>query len=451
MEERHTEQEGSSPASNTPDSPVTSSEKPPHLSGSPPAARAGVEEPEAEPVPKGPLMFTFSGKTGEFFKIWIVNILLTICTVGIYSAWAKVRTKRYFYGNTSINGDSFAYHANPLSILIARLIVAALVIGGVYWLGQTILGKAVYLTFLSFFLPWALVRGFAFNARNSSYRNIRFSFQKKYLPLYLIYSPYIISFLLAGWIPFFHFTGDATAPVLMEGTVGEEDPKNLQEVLASLELALQILAASLLLIVFASPFFLRAYHRYKAEKHSLGDIPFSFGGVGLRGYFLIIGKVILLLITLILLVLAGHWFIVNFVLQLLLYQPLPDEVSLIAITAIIYIVVIFLIPQYIGACLFSIFWQNLKFEGGHSDCTIKPLTFFFKILLVNALAIVFSLGLLYPWAKIRRSRYVAEHLSVRIEDAAVLSRIKRAKEREEGALGEEFEAVEGFDFDIGLV
>ena len=41
----------------------------------------------------------FRGKTGEFFGIWIVNVFLTIITLGIYSAWAKVRTNRYFYGN----------------------------------------------------------------------------------------------------------------------------------------------------------------------------------------------------------------------------------------------------------------------------------------------------------------------------------------------------------------
>ena len=38
----------------------------------------------------------FNGRGGEFFGIWIVNILLSIITLGIYSAWAKVRTKRYF-------------------------------------------------------------------------------------------------------------------------------------------------------------------------------------------------------------------------------------------------------------------------------------------------------------------------------------------------------------------
>ena len=39
----------------------------------------------------------FHGKAGEFFSIWIVNLLLTIVTRGSYSAWAKVRTNRYFY------------------------------------------------------------------------------------------------------------------------------------------------------------------------------------------------------------------------------------------------------------------------------------------------------------------------------------------------------------------
>ncbi|RYZ95608.1 MAG: DUF898 family protein, partial [Proteobacteria bacterium] len=30
----------------------------------------------------------FRGQAGEFFRIWIVNTLLTILTLGIYSAWA---------------------------------------------------------------------------------------------------------------------------------------------------------------------------------------------------------------------------------------------------------------------------------------------------------------------------------------------------------------------------
>ena len=61
--------------------------------------------------------FKFTGKAGEFFAIWIVNVALTILTLGIYSAWAKVRTHQYFYGNTYLADASFRYTANPVQIL----------------------------------------------------------------------------------------------------------------------------------------------------------------------------------------------------------------------------------------------------------------------------------------------------------------------------------------------
>ena len=49
----------------------------------------------------------FTGKAGEYFAIWIVNVALTILTLGIYSAWAKVRTNQYFYGNTFLADSAF--------------------------------------------------------------------------------------------------------------------------------------------------------------------------------------------------------------------------------------------------------------------------------------------------------------------------------------------------------
>ena len=49
----------------------------------------------------------FEGKGGEYFRIWIVNVLLSIVTLGIYSAWATVRTRRYFYANVKLAGEGF--------------------------------------------------------------------------------------------------------------------------------------------------------------------------------------------------------------------------------------------------------------------------------------------------------------------------------------------------------
>ena len=119
---------------------------------------------------------TFSGNGFEFFGIWIVNIVLSILTLGIYSAWAKVRTMRYFYGNTSLAGSSFAYMASPIAILKGRLIaIALLILYGVFSQLQPVisllLGTAVF-----FLAPLVLVRSFRFRLQNTDYRGMRFDF-----------------------------------------------------------------------------------------------------------------------------------------------------------------------------------------------------------------------------------------------------------------------------------
>src|SRR6266853_342313 len=78
----------------------------------------------SDPVKRHPVEFT--ADAGEYFRIWIVNLALTIFTLGIYSAWAKVRKRRNFYGHTRGDGESFEYRANPIAILTGRLIAVAL-------------------------------------------------------------------------------------------------------------------------------------------------------------------------------------------------------------------------------------------------------------------------------------------------------------------------------------
>ena len=51
---------------------------------------ASITQGADAPKPTSILNFEFRGDGMEYFKIWIVNILLTIVTLGIYSAWAKV-------------------------------------------------------------------------------------------------------------------------------------------------------------------------------------------------------------------------------------------------------------------------------------------------------------------------------------------------------------------------
>jgi uncharacterized membrane protein YjgN (DUF898 family) len=122
----------------------------------------------------------FSGRGAEFFGIWIVNILLTIVTLGIYSAWAKVRTTQYFYGHTKVDGHSFRYLATPIQILKGRIIaVAVFALISVLSTFSPFFGLMAALAFL-IALPWILVQGMKFSLRMTSYRNVRFGFHGTY-------------------------------------------------------------------------------------------------------------------------------------------------------------------------------------------------------------------------------------------------------------------------------
>ncbi len=135
----------------------------------PPAAISASKEERRLP-------FEFTGTGGEFFRIWIVNRLLSIVTLGIYSAWAKVRTNRYFHGNTRLDGNSFEYLADPVKILKGRLIAFALFV--VAFVAEKISPflSVAFSLLLFFALPWIVVRGLSFRNQNVAWRGVRFGF-----------------------------------------------------------------------------------------------------------------------------------------------------------------------------------------------------------------------------------------------------------------------------------
>ncbi|HPV44474.1 MAG TPA: YjgN family protein, partial [Methylotenera sp.] len=118
----------------------------------------------------------FQGKASEYFGIWIVNLLLTLLTLGIYSAWAKVRRKKYFYNNTLIQNVGFDYHAKPTAILKGRIIAFVFFVG--YSMSANVhpILPALFMLILFTALPWLVVRGSLFNAHNTSHRGLRFDF-----------------------------------------------------------------------------------------------------------------------------------------------------------------------------------------------------------------------------------------------------------------------------------
>ncbi|MHB1083668.1 MAG: YjgN family protein [Thiobacillus sp.] len=118
----------------------------------------------------------FTGRGGEYFAIWIVNIALTLVTLGIYSAWAKVRTLRWFYGHTLLDNQAFTYLATPMQILRGRLIALAALVA--YYAISYFAPMLAVVFIVAFFigLPWIVVSSLRFHARMSAYRGLRFNF-----------------------------------------------------------------------------------------------------------------------------------------------------------------------------------------------------------------------------------------------------------------------------------
>jgi len=130
----------------------------------------------AEHAVQDELPLSFTGSGGEYFKIWIVNVVLSIITLGIYSAWAKVRRERYFLNNTVLEYSPFEYHADPVRILKGRLLVASvLIVANIAAEFNPILNALVSILFLVL-LPWMISKAMRFRAHNTSWRGLRFRF-----------------------------------------------------------------------------------------------------------------------------------------------------------------------------------------------------------------------------------------------------------------------------------
>lgn len=349
----------------------------------PPWVQAAAQP--APPVRQAP--FQFTGNASEYFRIWIVNMLLTILSLGIYSAWAKVRTRQYFYRNTWVDGSSFDYLAKPIPILKGR-IIAALALGALF-AAQTY-NPALYVGLLVVYLmltPWVVAASLAFNARNSAYRNIRFAFA---------------------------------------GRWGE-----------ALGMYLGTMAVALVTCGFGYPYTQWRFTRFFASRHMYGDLPFRWtttSGAYFRAYLIALAMALPGYIILLLVAITG-------VKSGVKTGPTP---AFILGMGLFYFYLL-LPTAFVKAQMGNLLYGGL-FVGRHSFVSQQRTLELFKIYLVNLLAIAVSLGLLIPWAKIRLARYRASTLTLNVVGEL---RAESLLDYDPNAVGAGFNDLGDMDLGIG--
>ncbi|MCG9752517.1 DUF898 domain-containing protein [Vibrio brasiliensis] len=118
----------------------------------------------------------FLGSGRGFFRIWIIDFILSALTLGIYSVWARDRMRHYFLRNTQLAGDNFDYQASRLKALITGLLAFFIVVGLALLFGGHKWGLFYIMIFCSALSPWLFWRHLKLVAGMTSYRGITFSF-----------------------------------------------------------------------------------------------------------------------------------------------------------------------------------------------------------------------------------------------------------------------------------
>ncbi len=349
--------------------------------------------------------FSFSGNAKEYFGIWIVNLFLSIVTLGIYTAWAKVRRLRYFYGNTWLDGHNFEYHAKPMQILIGRIIVVAYLIftqvmANIYPVAGLILILPYFIL-----LPWVINKALSFNARMTSYRNVRLGFEGTYwrsLGIFIL-MPLAVS-LSGGFI----------APIASQ-------------------MAMNYLGSN------------TRYGGLKFETNTpLGALYGNFGAsivFTLAGFF-VMGIALIGVFTA-----SGSGFGEVFS----QFDPTGEATNILAQIGIfgsiiaIYSVVIFAFVFY-KTGVRNIAYNHTLLDGVHRFKSSMSRLRYVWIIFSNFFAVIFTVGLLRPWAAVRSWRYMVSHTAFIQVGEFPLS--KNVDDPEGNAATAEYLDIDGIDFGL---
>ncbi|CAM3734849.1 YjgN family protein [Roseateles saccharophilus] len=149
------------------------------------------------PLPAAPrvLEIRFTGSGSEYFRIWAVNLLLILVTLGLYLPFAKARRIRYFYANTLVDGQALGFHGDPWKMFRGFLLLVVLM--GAYSGAGRFSPTAAVVAFLILCAVWpALWRAsLQFRLGNTSWRGLRMRFEGSLKDAYLACAPLYLPLL----------------------------------------------------------------------------------------------------------------------------------------------------------------------------------------------------------------------------------------------------------------
>ncbi|MFN7114448.1 MAG: YjgN family protein [Alphaproteobacteria bacterium] len=351
----------------------------------------------------------YSGQTGSVYKIWLLNIFLTVITLGIYSFWGKTRMRRYLTGSFRLGGDNFEYTGTGKELFIGFLKVLPVVIAlyaAAFFLPHQLV-MVIYLPILYLF-PVAIFMAMRYRLNRLTWRGIRAR---------LTGSP-------------FRFGGFALWRMFLN-------------------------IVSFGILIPASDI---ATYGYMANRAGIGNVRAKFDGkvaALIRTHIVtlilcvvsILGTVGAVMGIAYLSVSSGTGDLGRAASQVADRFGRMQAMSAAAPVGIILsIFVVIMIRSYYHAALMREKMRGLTLGKIRFKCTATGFDVL-KLRLGNLLIIVFTLGLGFPVVIQRRMRFMADKLIVGgdLDDAQMMQAA-----RESGAAGEGLDDIFGIDADLGI-
>jgi uncharacterized membrane protein YjgN (DUF898 family) len=359
---------------------------------------SGVTASAPAPMERAPEQLRFTGTGSGYFGIWIVNLLLTLITLGIYSAWAKVRRLQYFYRHTELAGSSFDFHGSPVRILIGRILALVLLFLYNYSVRLQSWLTLVIIVGLAVIMPWLLRNSFRFRLYNASWRGTRFHFRGGLGGAYRV-------FLLNGFL-------------------------------------------ALITLYIMAPFMHQRLKAYQHDNSWFGKTRFSFHASAGQFYLIYLLLFAAMVGFLIVVIGSGIFGTLIAISQASKHGGHIDPRAAVRAVVILYGAAIALgvsIGPAFTALSSNLIWSNTRVGEHRIECKMSPWMLIW-ISASNLVLIALTLGLYIPWAVVRLTKYRVE--CVRLLPASDLQEFVAAEPEALGAVGEEAAAV--FDFDIAL-
>jgi uncharacterized membrane protein YjgN (DUF898 family) len=369
-----------------------------------------------------PLQFTGTGS--EYFRIWIVNMLLMLVTLGLYYPWAKVRKLRYFYGNTLVEDHPLDFHGDPKKMLKGFLLVGLLFL--LYSASGHFSPTAGFIAFVIIMAiaPALLKSSMQFRLANTSWRGLRFRFTGSTPDAYRAVLPLLVPTLL------------------MSAAAIGVDIKSANS--ANMKSYMIIYGLVVLGTLLTLPWLFWNLKKYQHNNYALASLQTRFKApveAFYKLFFKITGTILLVSAFI---AACGY---ALFKAGSGLHLGSAGSIMLLSLLPLLLLMLILMgVKPYLLSRLQNIVWTQ---TGNSHMRFISQLTFKSVLLLTikNWLLMMVTLGLYWPFATVAmtRLRLEAVHVKTRIDPAMLFSQLKTVQGDVAGDA-----AGDLFGFDLGL-